>query len=244
MKKLTVYGKIQILVLLCVLLGCQGLIIENAWAAGEPPDQAVTVTSAEETLKDAELNRDQALKNLSLTEAEGALQLAEKTTLQLTVLSQDNRLMAEIEMARITADIAGQTSSVVKDLAALPRRAVPTALAFTGRGTGNVGLASRSLDVAEGLCTLVWNFDRMALQRNDAQLKQTVRAAAQSIRLTIREVANTADYIAGTSENAEEVRLARELKDRSQNIQYCIIDEEEGLPPCEGPDCEPPASAV
>ena len=24
----------------------------------------------------------------------------------------------------------------------------------------------------------------------------------------------------------------------------CIIDEDEGLPPCEGPDCDPPASAV
>jgi hypothetical protein len=82
------------------------------------------------------------------------------------------------------------------------------------------------------------------LERGDAELKQTVRKAAQSIRSTIREVANTADYIAGTSQIAAEVGMARELKERSQNIQYCIIDEEEGLPPCEGPDCDPPASAV
>ncbi len=84
----------------------------------------------------------------------------------------------------------------------------------------------------------------MALERDDPELKQTVRQASQSIRATIREVANTADYIAGTSQITEEVGLARELKDRSQNIQYCIIDEEEGLPPCEGPDCDAPASAV
>ena len=84
----------------------------------------------------------------------------------------------------------------------------------------------------------------MALERDDAELKQTVRKAAQSIRATIKEVADTADYIAGTSQIAEEVGLARELKVKSQNIQYCIIDEEEGQPPCEGPDCDPPASAV
>ena len=42
----------------------------------------------------------------------------------------------------------------------------------------------------------------------------------------------------------DRVDLARELKDRSQNIQYCIIDEEEGVPECIGPDCDPPASAV
>jgi len=126
----------------------------------------------------------------------------------------------------------------------LPRQAVPTTLAFAGTGTGNIAIAAKSLDVAERLCKLVWNFDRMALERDDPELKQTVRKAAQSIRATIREVANTADYIAGTSQNAEEVGMARELKDRSQNIQYCIIDEEEGLPPCEGPDCDPPASAV
>ena len=84
----------------------------------------------------------------------------------------------------------------------------------------------------------------MALERGDAELKQTVRKAAQSIRATIKEVADTADYIAGTSENTEEVSLAEELKDRSQNIQYCIIDEEEGVPECIGPDCDPAASAV
>jgi hypothetical protein len=244
MKKFTKYAGIQILALLCILLGCPGLTIENAWAAEEPPNTQVTVLGAEATLKDASLNRDQAVKNLSLTEAEGALLLAEKTASQLAVLSQNNRLMAEIEVARMAADIAGQTSSVVRDLVALPRQAVPTALAFAGSGTGNIGIATKSLDVAEGLCKLVWSFDRMALERDDPELKQTVRQASQSIRATIREVANTADYIAGTSQIAEEVGLARELKDRSQNIQYCIIDEEEGLPPCEGPDCDPPASAV
>jgi len=244
MKKITIHSAIQILVFMSIFTGSMGMTAPFVWAAEEPPDQAVTVSGAEATFQDASLNRDQAVKNLSLTEAEGALLLAEKTAAQLAVLSQNYRLMAEIEMARITADIAGQTSSVVRDLVALPRQAVPTALAFTGRGTGNIGLATRSLDVAEGLCKLVWNFDRMALERDDPELKQTVRAAAQSIRFTIREVANTADYIAGTSENEEEAGLARELKDRSQNIQYCIIDEEEGLPPCEGPDCDPPASAV
>jgi hypothetical protein len=84
----------------------------------------------------------------------------------------------------------------------------------------------------------------MALERDDGELKQTVREASQSIRYTIKEVADTADYIAGTSQIAEEVSLAEELKDRSQNIQYCTIDEAEGLAPCEGPDCDPPASAV
>ena len=83
----------------------------------------------------------------------------------------------------------------------------------------------------------------MALERDDAELKQTVRKASQSIRSTIREVANTADYIAGTSTIAEEVGLASELKERSQNIQYCIIEEE--WQPCKGPDCDDkPASPV
>ena len=238
------YPAIQILVFIGLFMAGLGLTAEFVCAAEKPQDQKMTITAAEKTYQDASLNRDQAVKNLSLTEAEGALLLAEKAASQLTVLSQDNRLMAEIEMARMTADIAGQTSSVVRDLVALPRQAVPVALAFTGAGTGNIGIAEKSLDVAEGLCKLVWSFDRMALERDDPELKQTVRKAAQSIRATIREVANTADYIAGTSQIAEEVGLARELKDRSQNIQYCIIDEEEGLPPCEGPDCDPPASAV
>ncbi len=244
MKKITMYPAIQILVFMSIFMGSMVLSDEFALAAEEPPDQQVTVSGAEATFKDASLNRDEALKNLSLTEAEDALLLAEKAADQLMVLSQNNRLMAEIDKARMTADIAGQTSSVVRDLVALPRQAVPTALAFTGRGTGNIGIAAKSLDVAERLCKLVWSFDRMALERDDAELKQTVRKASQSIRSTIREVANTADYIAGTSQIAEEVGLAGELKDRSQNIQYCIIDEEEGLPPCEGPDCDPPASAV
>ena len=234
MKKFTMYPAIQILVFMSIILGSMGL------ASG----QEVTVSAAEATYKDASLNRDEALKNLSLTEAEGALLLAEKAASQLAVLSQNNRLMGEIEMARMTADIAGLTSSVVRDLVALPRQAVPAALTFAGRGTGNIGIASKSLDVAEGLCKLVWSFDRMALERDDPELKQTVRKAAQTIRATIREVATTADYIAGTSQFAEEVSLAVELKTSSQNVQYCIIDEEEGLPPCEGPDCDPAASAV
>jgi len=244
MKKISMYSAIQILVFVSIFLGSRGLTPEFIWAAEGPLDQQVTISGAETTFKKASLNRDRALKELSLTEAEEALLLAEKAVSQLTVLSQDNRLMAEIDKARMTADIAGQTSSVVGDLVALPRQAIPTALAFVGRGTGNIGIAEKSLEVAEGLCKLIWSFDRMALERNDAELKQTVRKAAQSIRSTIREVANTADYIAGTSQIEEEVGLAKELKDRSQNIQYCIIDEEEGLPPCEGPDCDPPASAV
>jgi hypothetical protein len=244
MKKITMYSAIPILIFMSIFIGGMGLTTEFVQAAEEPSHQPVTVSGAEATFKDASLNRDQALKNLSLTEAEGALLLAEKVASQLTILSQNNRLMAEIDKARMTADIAGQTSSVVRDLVALPRQAVPTALAFVGRGSGNIGIAEKSLDVAERLCKLVWSFDRMALERNDAELKQTVRKAAQSIRFTIREVANTADYIAGTSQIAEEVGLAEELKDRSQNIQYCIIDEEEGLPPCEGPECDPPASAI
>jgi len=244
MKKFKIYAGIQILVFLCILWGCQGLLNGNAWAADEPLNENVTVSSAEKSFNNASETRDKALELSSLILAQKALDDAENATEQLTTLSQDNRLMAEIEKARMTADIAGQTSSVVRDLAALPRQAVPTTLAFAGAGTGNIAIAARSLDVAEGLCKLVWSFDRMALERDDAELKQTVRKAAQSIRFTIREVANTADYIAGTSQNAEEVGMARELKDRSQNIQYCIIDEEEGLPPCEGPDCDPPASAV
>ena len=244
MKKITMYAGIQILVLLCILLGCQGLILENAWAAEESSDENVTVSKAEVSFNEASKKRDQALELLSLILAEQALEDAENAAEQLTALSQDNRLMAEIDQARLAADIAGQTSSVVRDLVALPRQAVPTALAFAGRGTGNIGIAAKSLDVAERLCKLVWSFDRMALERDDAELNQTVRKASQSIRFTIREVANTADYIAGTSQIAEEVSLAEELKDRSQNIQYCTIDEEEGLPPCEGPDCDPPASAV
>ena len=244
MKKITMYAGIQILVLLCILLGCQGLILENAWAAEESSDENVTVSKAEVSFNEASKKRDQALELLSLILAEQALEDAENAAEQLTALSQDNRLMAEIDQARLAADIAGQTSSVVRDLVALPRQAVPTALAFAGRGTGNIGIAAKSLDVAERLCKLVWGFDRMALERDDAELNQTVRKASQSIRFTIREVANTADYIAGTSQIAEEVSLAEELKDRSQNIQYCTIDEEEGLPPCEGPDCDPPASAV
>jgi len=240
MKKISMYAGIQISVLLCIFLGYQKLTYENAWAA----DDNVTVSQAEKSFNDASKKRDQALELLSLILAERALEDAENATEQLTALSQDNRLMAEIEMARMTADIAGQTSSVVRDLVALPRQAVPTALAFAGSGTGNIGIAARSLDVAEGLCKLVWSFDRMALERGDQELKQTVRKAAQSIRFTIREVANTADYIAGTSQIPEEVSLAEDLKERSQNVQYCIVDEEEGLPPCEGPDCDPPASAV
>jgi len=240
MKKFTTYAGIQILVLLCFFLGYNGLTLENARAA----DDNVTVSSAEESFKNASETRDKALELLSMILAQKALEDAEKAASQLTVLSQDNRLMAEIEIARMTADIAGQTSSVVRDLVALPRQALPTTLAFAGSGTGNIGLAARSLDVAEGLCKLVWNFDRMALERDDPELKQTVRKAAQSIRATIKEVANTADYIAGTSQIPEEVTLAEDLKERSQNIQYCIVDEEEGLPPCEGPDCDPPASAV
>jgi hypothetical protein len=208
------------------------------------PDQPVTVLRAEATFKDASHNRDRAMKNLSLTEAEGALLLADKAASELTVLSQNKRLMAEIEKARMTADIAGQTSSVVRDLVALPRQAVPIALAFAGSGTGNIGITERSLDVAERLCKLVWSFDRMALERDDAELKQTVRKAAQSIRFTIREVANTAGYIAATSQIPAEVGLASELKKRSQNIQYCIIDEEEELAPCEGPGCVQCASCV
>ncbi|MCP4625629.1 MAG: hypothetical protein GY850_19245 [bacterium] len=242
MKKNAMYPAIRILVFVSIFMGVLGLTTEFVWAAGEQPDQQVTVADAEATLKDASLHRDRALKDLSLTEAEKALLLAEKAASELTVLSQDKRLMAEIEKARMTADIAGQTSSVVRDLVILSRQVVPVALA--GSWTGNIGIAEKSLDVAEGLCKLVWSFDRMALERGDPELKQTVRKAAQSIRATIREVANTAGYIAGTSQNAEEVDLARELKDRSQHIQYCIIDGEEGLPPCEGPDCDSPASAV
>jgi hypothetical protein len=244
MKKNAMFPVIRILVFVSIFMGILGLTAEFVRAAGETPDQQVTVSVAEATFKDASLNRDRALKNLSLTEAEEALLLAEKAASELTVLSQDKRLLAEIEKARMVADIAGQTSSVVRDLVALPRQAVPTALAFTGSGTGNIGIAEKSLDVAERLCKLVWSFDRMALERDDPELKQTARKAAQSIRFTIREVANTADYIAGTSQNSQEVGMARELKDRSQNIQYCIIDEEEGPAPCEGPDCESPASAV
>jgi len=243
-KKITIYLAIQILFFVSIFMGSMGLTTGFVWAAEEPPVQQVTVSAAEATLKDASLNRDQALKNLSITEAEGALLLADKAASQLAVLSQNNQLMAEIEMARMAADIAGKTSSVVSDLAALPRQPIPAALAFTGSGTGIIEIATKSLDVAERLCKLVWSFDRMALERNDAELKQTVRQSAQRIRATIKEVANTADYIAGTSQIAEEVGLASELKDRSQNIQYCTIDEDEELPQCEGPDCDPPASAV
>ena len=39
MKKFTMYAGIQILVLLCIFLGCQGLTLENAWAAEDPPVQ-------------------------------------------------------------------------------------------------------------------------------------------------------------------------------------------------------------
>ena len=244
MKKFIIYAGIQILVFLCILWGYQGLTSGNAWAADEPLNENVTVSSAEESFNNASETRDKALELLSLILAQKALEDAEKAASQLTVLSQNNRLMAEIEKARMTADIAGQTSNVVGDLVALPRQALPTTLAFAGTGTGNIGIAAKSLDVAERLCKLVWSFDRMALERDDAELKQTVRKAAQSIRFSIKEVANTADYIAGTSQIAEEVGLARELKVKSQNIQYCIIDEEEGLPPCEGPDCDPPASAI
>jgi hypothetical protein len=244
MKKFTMYAGIQILGLLCILLGCQGLTFENAWAAEASSDENVTVAKAEVSFNEASKKRDQALELLSLILAEQALEDAENAAEQLAALSQDNRLMSEIGQARMTADIAGKTSSVVRDIVALPRQAVPAALAFAGRGTGNIGIAARSLDVAERLCKLVWSFDRMALERDDGELKQTVREASQSIRYTIKEVADTADYIAGTSQIAEEVSLAEELKDRSQNIQYCTIDEEEGLPPCEGPDCEAPASAV
>jgi hypothetical protein len=234
MKKFTMYPAIQILVFMSIILGSMGL------ASG----QEVTVSDAEATYQVASLNRDEALKNLSLTEAEVALLLAEKAASQLAVLSQNNRLMGEIEMARMTADIAGLTSSVVRDLVALPRQAVPPALAFTGSGTGNIGIAAKSLDVAEGLCKLVWSFDRMALERDDPELKQTVRKAAQSIRATIQEVADTADYIAGTSQFEAEVSLAEDLKESTQNVQYCTIDEDEGLPPCEGAECDPAASAV
>ena len=244
MKRFMIYAGIQTLVLLSILWGCQGLTSANAWAADEPSNENVTVSSAEESFNNASETRDKALELLSLILAQKALEDAEKAVSQLTVLSQNNRLMAEIEKARMTADIAGQTSNVVGDLVALPRQALPTTLAFAGTETGNIGIAARSLDVAERLCKLVWSFDRMALERDDAELKQTVRKAAQSIRATIKEVADTADYIAGTSQIAEEVGLARELKVKSQNIQYCIIDEEEGLPPCEGPDCDPPASAI
>ncbi len=244
MKKFTMYAGIQVLVLLCILLGCQGLAIESVWAAEEPLNKNATVSGAEASFNNASEMRDQALEVLSLILAEKALEDAETAASQLTVLSQNNRLMAEIDQARMTAEIAGQTSSVVRDIVALPRQAVPAALAFAGRGTGNIGIAARSLDVAERLCKLVWSFDRMALERDDEELMQTVRQAAQSIRFTIREVADTADYIAGTSQITEEVSLAEELKDRSQNIQYCTIDEEEGLAPCEGPGCDPPASAV
>jgi len=244
MKKFAMYAGIQILVLLCILLGCQGLAIENAWAAEEPLNENVTVSGAEASFNNASEMRDKALDVRSLILAQKALEDAEKAASQLTVLSQNNRLMAEIDIARLTADIAGQTSNVVTDIVTMPRKAVTISLSFTGRGTGNIAIASRSLDVAERLCKLVWSFDRMALEGDDPELKQTVRKAAQSIRFTIKEVANTADYIAGTSENEQEVSLAKELKDKSQNIQYCIIDEEEGLPPCEGPDCDPPDSAV
>jgi len=244
MKKFAMYAGIQILVFLCFLWGCGGLTIESVWAAEEPMNKNVTVSGAEASFNNALKMKDKALEALSLIMADKALEDAEKAASQLTVLSQNNRLMAEIDQARMTADIAGQTSIVVRDIVALPRRAVPTALAFAGRGTGNIGIAARSLDVAEQLCKLVWSFDRMALERDDQELKQTVRTASQSIRVTIREVADTADYIAATSQIEEEVGLARELKLKSQNIQYCTVDEEEGLAPCEGPDCDPPASAV
>jgi hypothetical protein len=240
MKKFMMYAVIQILVLLCIFLGGQGLALENAWAA----DENVTVSQAEVSFNEASKKRDQALALLSLIVAEQALIDAETAAEQLTTLSQDKRLMSAIDQARLTADIAGQTSSVVRDLVALPRQSVSITLAFAGAGTGNIGIAERSLDVAEGLCKLVWNFDRMALERDDPELKQTVRVAAQSIRFTIREVANTADYIAATSLNEVEVELASELKERSQNVQYCIIDQDEGLPPCEGAECDREASAV
>ena len=244
MKKFTMHAGIQILVFLCILLGYPGLTIENAWAAEAPLNENVTVSDSEASFNNASEMRDKALEVRSLILAEKALEYAETAAVQLTALSQNSRLMTEIDIARLTADIAGQTSNVVTDIVTMPRKAVTTSLSFSGRGTGNISIAERSLDVAERLCKLVWNFDRMSLEKGDAELKQTVRLAAQSIRATIKEVADTADYIAGTSENAEEVSLANELKDRSQNIQYCIIDEEEGVPECIGPDCDPPASAV
>ena len=244
MKRIATYAGIHILFFLCILSGSQGLTVEHARAAEEPLKADLTVSDAEASFNRASEMRDKALELLSLILAAKALEDAETAALQLTALSENSRLMAEIDIARLTADIAGQTSNVVTDIVTMPRKSVVASLSFAGRGTGNISIVARSLDVAEGLCKLVWSFDRMALERGDAELKQTVRKAAQSIRATIKEVADTADYIAATSESPEEVSLARELKDRSQNIQYCIIDEEEGVPECIGPDCDPPASAV
>ena len=240
MKKFMTYGGIRILVLLCILLGCRSLTTENAWAAEAPLNKDVTVSDAEASFNNVSEMRDKALEAHNLILAQKALEDAGKAALQLTVLSENFRLMAEIGNARMTVDIAGQTADVVTDIVTMPRKGVTTPLSYTGAGTGNIGLAVRSLDVAERLGKLVWSFDRMSLERRDSELKQTVRKAAQSIRAAIKAVSDTASYIAGTSENAEEISLAKELKDRSQNIQYSIIDG----PECIDPDCDPPASAV
>ena len=92
MKKFTIYAGIQILVFLCILWGYQGLTRGNAWAADEPLNENVTVSSAEESFNNASETRDKALELLSLILAQKALEEAEKATSQLTALSQDNRL--------------------------------------------------------------------------------------------------------------------------------------------------------
>ena len=262
----------RIIIFICMLWASHPMRLELAFCADESPDNTLTISAAQTTITRASEKRDDAAKISSLVIAAEALADAETAALQLTRLSgenglmvesekfritagfagqasngaadQENRLTDEIEKARMIADLAGQNSTVVADIVIMPRQAIASALSFSGRGTGNIGLAQKSLDVAERLCKLVWNFDRLALERGDAELKQTVRQAAQSIRFTIKQVANTADYIASTSAIAEEVRLAEELKDQSQHIQYCTIDQEEQIVPCEDPDCDPPASAV
>ena len=264
--------EIQVIIVICMLLASNIMKLELAYCADESSDDTVTISTAQKTIIKASDKRDNAAKMTSLVLAEEALADAETAAFQLTRLSQENELMAEsekkrmtggfagqksnedadedsrsvneIEKARMITDLAGQNSEVVADIVTMPRQAIATALSFSGRGTGNIGLAQKSLEVAERLCRLVWNFDRLAIERNDAELKQSVRKAAQSIRFTIKQVANTADYIASTSAITEEVKLAEELKDQSQHIQYCTIDQEEQIVPCEDPDCDPPASAV
>ena len=244
MKKISIDAGIQLFVFLCILLGYSELAIEYAGATQELLDKNVMVSDVEASLNNASEMRDKALEVLSLFLATKALEDAETAALQLTALSENSRLMAEIYNARLTAGLAEQSSNVVTDIVTLPRKAVTISLSYTGRATGNIPITAGSLDIAERLCKLSWSFDRMALERGDAGLKQAASKAGESIRATIKEVAHTADYITGTSENAEEVSLAKELKDRSQNIQYCIIDEEERVPECIGPDCDPLAASA
>jgi hypothetical protein len=217
MGKNTMFLGIRFIIMLVVLLTSQGLTTEIAWAALESKHLETAddlLGKARETVNQVNTTGDDRL-------AEEALELAEKIAQELTLASVAVRQMDKTDPAMMTADLAGQTAgSVVYEIVKFSRE------------PGNIELLSECLDVAERLCKLVYTISVLALERGEPELATAASNAANYNRDTIRLVAETARYIAQTSDEKARVDAAEELYDKAEDIQPCLLPDAEGyIPP-------------